>query len=102
MFAGLACGIVCGLIFVVAPFTPSIRPQIHIVRVAYWLAGACFILWGASGLLGSAQSISASTRYFLRFIEPRFGDSAFGIILLLVFSGYLFRRPPRLWAPEVI
>lgn len=95
MSVGLACGIVCGLTFVVAPFTPSIRPQIHIVRVAYWLAGTCFVLWGASGLLGSVRSLSPSTRYFLRFIEPRFGAAGFGVLLLLVFSGYLFRRAPR-------
>jgi hypothetical protein len=95
MSAGLACGIVCGLIFVVAPFRPPIRSQIHVVRVAYWLAGACFILWGASGLLGSVQSLSPSTRYFLRFVEPRFGAAGFGLILLLALSGYLFRRAPR-------
>ncbi len=97
MSVGLACGIVFGLIFIAAPFTTSIRPQIYRAS-CLWLS-ARFVLWGASGLLSSARSLSSGTRYFLRFIEPRFGASGFGVILLLAYRVICF---VALLGPSVI
>src|SRR4051794_30454721 len=90
-FVGWTCGLICGLLLVIAPFTRSGRAHIHVVRVACWLAGSCFVLWGAAGLVGSLVSLSPRAAYFLDFIQPRLGAAGFGVILLLFFSGSLSR-----------
>jgi hypothetical protein len=84
-----------GLCLLIGPFIGRGRTYTHIVRVGCWLAGTCFVLWGAALLVLQFMPLSSGTEYFLRFIEPRVGAAGFAVLLLFILSGALFRGSAR-------
>src|SRR4051794_14821463 len=78
---------ICGFVLFFGPFTKKGRSASHWMRVALWLSGLSFVVWGGFGLKLQFGSLSPGQHSQLLYLKSVLGGIGVGILLLLFLSG---------------